>query len=248
MQDKNTLLSRIEDAVLFVQRRSCPKYIGFLDEQETSLALTKLHSISGVLYRFWSGYPEGERSVLGVFPLDWEIDTDAFPIVPISFNYRKQDKLSHRDFLGALMALGIERDTVGDIVVGIANTIVFVHKNIADYCICQITKIGSVGVRVELCDTAIPLLSPRLEEDTTTIASVRLDNVVGAVCKVSRSKAVALIEGGLVAVNGEITEKSTKQVPDGCKLTVRGFGKFIIVSTAAKTRKGRIVLEYKRYI
>ncbi len=248
MQDKSSLPARINDAVLLVQRRGCPKYIGFLNEQEASVALSCLRGAVGVAYRLWAGYPEGERNILGIFPQEWEIDTAAFPIVPVSFTYRTQDQLSHRDFLGALMALGIERDTVGDIVVGNGQTTVFLHQNIADYCFSQITKIGSVGVTAKIADVTEFSFSPRFEEKSATIASARLDNVVGALCNASRSRAMQWIEGGFVALDGIITTKSTKQVSVNCKLSIRGHGKFVITAIDQKTRKGRLVLAYKKYV
>ena len=248
MQDKTNLPSRIQDAVLFVQRRNCPKFIGFLSEQETSLALSNLKYVTDVSYRLWAGYEEGERAVLGIFPPNMEIDTAVFPIVAVCFNYREQDKLSHRDFLGALMSLGIERDTVGDIAVDTGKTIVFLHKNIADYCLSQIQKIGSVGVSVNITDANNLSLTKRFEEKSATIASTRLDNIVGAICNLSRSKALQLIEDGFVAIDGIITTKSTKQIPSNCKLSVRGYGKFVVTAVDQITRKGRIILEYKKYI
>lgn len=249
MQDKNALLSsQIRDAVQWVCRRGYPKYLGFLDERAASVALSCLGNVPDIQYRFWAGYPEGERTVLGLFPLGHTICTDDYPIQPVCFIYRPQDHLTHRDFLGALMALGIERDTVGDIVVGNGQTTVFLHSNIAEYCLTQITKIGAVGVRTQAAEPVLLSAAPRFEEKSTTVASARLDNVVCAVCGVSRTRAVQLIADGVVVLDGTVTAKSTKQLAAGCKLSVRGFGKFVITELEQKTRKGRLVLAYKKYI
>lgn len=246
MQD--LLVAQLRDAVQWVIHRGYPKYLGFFNEQEASAVLSFLQGTAGVSYSLWSGYPQGERVMLGIFPAEDAPSTEGFPIEAVSFVYRQQDSLTHRDFLGALMALGIERSTVGDIVVGNGRTTVFLHSNIADYCQSQISKIGAVGVRVQAAEPEALCLAPRFEEKSTTIASARLDNVVCAVCNTSRAHAAEWIADGLVALDGLITTKGTKQLSGGCKLSVRGRGKFVIVDLEQQTRKGRLVLQYKKYI
>lgn len=249
MLDKHTLVvSQIQDAVRRVARRGHPKYLGFFDEQSGSVARALLRGAPDVSYRLWGGYAQAERTVLGIFASDAEISTEAFPIQPVCFTYRAQDGLTHRDFLGALMALGIERDTVGDIVVGNGKTTVFLHSNIADYCLSQISKIGSVGVHAQIAELTIDDIAPRFEEKSTTIASARLDNIVSALCNVSRSQAVQWIEDGLVMMDGIIVNKITKPLLGSCKLSVRGRGKFVVFEPEQQTRKGRWVLAYKKYI
>lgn len=249
MQDAQALLvAQVRDAVQWVIHRGYPKYLGFFNEQEASVVLSCLRGVSGVSYQMWAGYEQGERVMLGIFPAGEEVRTEDFPIEAVCFTYRAQDRLTHRDFLGALMALGIERSTVGDIVVGNGRTTVFLHSNIAGYCLAQISKIGAVGVRAEAADPAALCAAPRFEEKSTTIASARLDNVVCAVCNTSRARAAEWIADGLVAVDGIITTKGTKQLSGSCKLSVRGCGKFVILDAEQQTRRGRLVLQYKKYI
>lgn len=245
--DLELLPAQVRDAVQWVFHHGCPKYLGFFNEQEASVVLSCLRGVTNVSYRLWSGYEQGERVMLGIFPADNECGED-FPIDAVCFTYRSQDKLTHRDFLGALMALGIERSTVGDIVVGDGKTTVFLHRNITAYCLSQISKIGSVGVHAEITNVTEFDFTPRFERKSTTIASTRLDNVVCAVCNTSRTRAAELIGDGLVAIDGIICTKITRQITGSCKVSVRGFGKFAILDVDQQTRKGRLVLNYNKYI
>ena len=184
--------------------------------------------------------------MLCCFPA-WAEDV-YFPLCAVTLTYRKSDTLSHRDFLGSLMALGIKRETVGDILAEEGRAVVFLTIEVKNFVLTQIKKIGRVGVTLTegFCE---PLpQSDKLAEFKDTVASNRLDCVVSSLCSVSRGNAAELIENGFVSVNSVVTEKATKLITDGDIITVRGKGKFIITSLSAKTKKQRTVLEYKKYI
>ena len=89
--------------------------------------------------------------------------------------------------------------------------------------------------------------SPSLTIQSTTVASLRLDNVVAALTGGSRSRAVELINSSLVSVNSVIEQKITLNLQSGSAVTVRGFGKFLIEDAGGNTKKGRIILKYKKY-
>jgi RNA-binding protein YlmH len=88
----------------------------------------------------------------------------------------------------------------------------------------------------------------KLADFTVTVASARIDCVISALCGVSRSKAAELIEGGFVSLNSIMCDKTTRTVRNSDKVTVRGKGKFIIDNLNDLSKKGRIILKYKKYI
>lgn len=239
------LIARISDTIEICERTKKPKFFGFLSLEQTVLAQRFLENQS-VSYRFFGGYEGAQRVMLGSFP-DWAEDF-SFPITAITFSFRKTDTLSHRDFLGSLMALGLKRETVGDILVENGRAVVFLVTEVKEYVLNQISKIGRMGVTLNE-GYSLPLpKSNKMIEVTDTIASNRLDCVVSSVSSVSRGVANELIEQGLVSVNSVVCQKPTKLIVDGDILTVRGKGKFTVCSLSGKTKKQRTVLVFKKYI
>lgn len=243
--DNELLSARVGDVADIVEKSNHFKFFGFLSLEEKVLC-ERIISRRNVKYSFFGGYDNATRVVLGCFP-DWASDI-PFPITPITFIYRKSEVLKHRDFLGAILSLGLKRETVGDILIGEGYAIAFVLDEISDFVVSQIDKVARVGVTAKIgCDLPLPSIS-ELSEFSATVSSERLDCVVSALCNISRSQALSKIEGGFVSVNSQICEKATKTVISGDAVTIRGFGKFLIDSLIDKTRKGRIVLKYKKYV
>ncbi len=243
--DSEFFTARVDDAVCHSARNKAPKFLGFLTPQEAAIADSILKK-QCAKYLFYGGYGGAERQFLACLP-DW-CDNPDFPIVPLTFRYRVSDKLSHRDFLGSLMALGITRESVGDILVEDGRAVVFVTEDVLRYITEQITKIGKVGVTVtEGFSEPLPSRGT-LADFTVTAASLRLDCAVAALTGVSRSRAAELIENDLVFVNSLCCNKLTKCISDGDKITVRGRGKYIIDAVSEHTRKGRVIINFKKYI
>lgn len=243
--ESEILIARINDTLSIAQKTSKPKFFGFLSREEAALT-EKTLSNQNARFILFGGYENAERVMLCCMP-DW-CDSVDFPIAAVTFSYRKTDTLRHRDFLGALMSLGIIRESVGDILVEEGRAVVFLREDIAEYVFYHLDKIGRVGVTPVMGFTA-PLPEMNLLVTTSvTISSLRLDCVVAALCGFSRNKADEIINIGYVAVNSVTCEKSTKQITSGDVLSVRGKGKFIISDTNSKTKKDRIVLEFKKYL
>ena len=239
------LKARINDTFEICRKASKPKFLGFLSKEEAVLAECTLKSRNAD-FTFFGGYKSAERVMLGCFP-KWDNEKN-FPISAVTFYYRKTDVIGHRDFLGSLMALGITRMSVGDILVEEGRAVVFVTGDVLGFVLSQIEKIGKVGVEVkEGYDEPLPQKN-KLSTFDCTVASERLDCVVAALCNLSRGTAVSKIEEGTVSVNSVVCEKPTKTVASGDAVTVRGKGKFLIESLELKTRKNRIVLKYQKYV
>lgn len=243
--DADLLKDRVYDTVGICMRSDRPKFLGFLSDEEAVLVKGIVKTLSAQ-YEFFGGYDGAGRVILGCFP-EWE-NVRHFPITPITFEFRRQDTLTHRDVLGSLMALGLKRETVGDILIEAGRAVVFVTCENADFIISQISKIGRVGVTAEKGFSEPLPKTGTMEESSVTVASNRLDCVVAALIGVSRNKAAEIIEQSLVSVNSVVAEKTTLKVNDGDIISVRKKGKFKIESQGEKTRKDRIILKFKKYV
>ncbi len=236
--------ARVFDALDISRKSGAPKFLGFLtmDEAATADALLKAQ---GAVYSFFGGYEGAERTVLCCSDGGY---TPSFPIDAFTLTFRPCDTLSHRDFLGALMSLGITRESVGDILIEKGRAVIFVYHDVARYVREQLRTVGRVGVTVsEGFALPLPQLSQK-QECSDTVASSRLDCVVSALVSCSRAAASTLIADGEVAVNSVGCKKATKTVESGDRITVRHKGKFEILSLDDRSKKGRIILKYNKFI
>ena len=159
-------------------------------------------------------------------------------IEPLAPKFAEQ--LTHRDFLGAVMNLGIERDTVGDIFVRDREAVVFCQEGIVSYLTDYLKQVRHTHVKCSVTRAAECLGSPVAEELTFSVASPRIDTMVSKVYNIARSRSQELIRAGRVFVNGRLTENNSCTLGRGDAVTARGFGRFVYVGEQGETRKGKI--------
>jgi len=244
-RDETELLrAKLRDCLRAVLRRPC--FLGFLDESQAALCRDFLKR-EPVSCLFWGGYKEAERVMAGFFPDYMEPEPAVFPIKPFTFTFRKEDKPGHRDFLGSFMGLGIERDVVGDILVGEGRCVVFIREEMGRYFTDNLRKIGRIGVKLsEGCQHPLP--DSRVYKPVGgVVASARLDCMVALLCKTSREKAAGMIIGGLAAVNHLEVLAGDRKIEESDIITVRGYGKFIIDTLGPLTGKGRLKVQCRKY-
>ena len=240
-----SITDRVSDAINLVELRAVPRFVGFLSSSQCAECSPLLKNIK---HAFFGGYQGAERTILGVFP-DWcEMDESEFPITPLTFNFNTSYTLSHRDFLGTVMSLGIKREAVGDILIDKGKAVVFLTREIAPYVKSQISKVGGVGVTItEGVKGKLPQAS-EVASFTASVSSLRADCVVAALGGKSRSGAIELIEKGLVSVNSVGVVKPTQTIGTDDIVSVRGGGRFKITEAEHLTKKGRIILKWNKYI
>ena len=242
------LRARIADACHLCERRSCPRFVGFLDEHCQAVARAVLRETGQSNAVFFGGYPDAERVMFGVFPDFMEPDVALFPLVAMQFRYRPSATLSHRDFLGTLLANGVKREVIGDIVCSPGSTVVFVAEEVAPYLADNVRKVGGEGVSIVYPYTEPVAVQREFRELTDTVASPRLDCVVKAAARISREEAVRRIEGGFVSLNHMPCESVSATVTEGDVLSIRGCGRFVVAAVGPQTKKGRYVLKLQQYI
>ncbi len=244
--DKEILTARLRDAVRMSEERMTPKFVGFLDSSGAAVA-SAVAKNEKARWRLFGGYEDAERVMFGAFPSWCETDEDYFPIKKLRIINHSTKALEHREILGTLMALGIERDTVGDILPDQRDAVVFVSDTVSQFIITQVTKIASCGVDIVVDETDYMPLPKGFTEASDTLASARVDAVVSSLAKCSRSTALEYILAGFVAVNGLCVQKASKEILEGDVVTIRKKGRFIVDSLSERSKKGRIVLKYRRY-
>ena len=217
--------------------------MGFLDERQ-QLVLQNALQRQKAEFSFFGGTDDAERRVLCV----GEASGEEYPIAALTASFKKEYTLSHRDFLGALMALGVKRESIGDIRCGEGLCVFFAHEDIKKYLLENFDKAGKVGLTLtEGVNVPLPV-AHSFQSLQKTVASNRLDGVISALLNTSREQAIQMITAGLVTHNHIEASKNTARVDKDDVIAVRGKGKFVIDSIELPTKKGRIRLEARKYV
>ncbi|MDE6386725.1 MAG: hypothetical protein K2L82_02825 [Lachnospiraceae bacterium] len=219
-----------------------------LSEQQAFYGIQREVEYAG--YSMEGGSPLCERKMIRFGAPDILGYEETYPIkclrvVPQAPKFA--ESLSHRDFLGAIMNLGIERDTVGDIFVEDKEAVVFCLDSIAEYLIENLEQVRRTRVKCMAGGMIEKLRSPVTEEISLSVPSARIDTVVSKLYNVARSQSLELFRGGRVYVNGRLTENNSYTMKIGDMVTVRGFGRFIYAGEQGQTRKGKIRIGVEVY-
>lgn len=243
--DKSEILKRrVQDAMRLCEKYAAPRFTGFLDEAEQAFLGD---GFSGGMY--FGGTKDAKRRVLGFFP-DWQEPCgEDFPISCVKISNRAASELSHRDYLGTVMSLGIDRSKIGDINIDGSCAYMFVISDIARHIADNITKIANCGVSCNIIPVSeAPEYEERAAYTDTVAASMRLDACVAAAFALSRKNAAELISQGRVEVNHIACEKPARELCAGDLMSVRGFGRAEIAAVGGDTRSGRQHITIKKFI
>jgi RNA-binding protein YlmH len=159
----------------------------------------------------------------------------------------KFSNLTHRDFLGGILSLGIERSKIGDLLVDKNACYVPVHEDIEDFIIYNIDKISTAVCKVEAIDNLKLIPKHTFKEEVILVSSVRIDGIVSKIAKTSRTKAQAMIEQGQVLINYVKIKDNSYELKGEERITIRGFGKFIMGNSVGNSKSGRIKIVIKKY-
>ena len=248
--DDRILLAKVWDKINTGIRKNIPANTCFLSLRELEMTRFLFGTLEGLLP--FGGYPDAERQMLVYLP-DYLEETALYeenaPLVCLRATFFQGDTPNHRDFLGALMGIGIGRETVGDICVGKGSCDFFVTAEIAPYILQNFLSAGRTKLHLEQIPLdAVAVPEPEVKEIRDTVASVRLDSILSSGFRIGRSAAVQYISAGKVAIDGLPCEKPDKTVPEDAKISVRGLGKIQLVNVNGLTKKGRISVVIHRYV
>lgn len=242
--------ARLGDIVKRSERDGLCCFSNFLDEKQCVEAQRWCQYNAGsLMHTLFGGFPDAKRRILAVFP-DYYEDciTDEFPIKCLTFTFRRGDRLTHRDFLGTFMGLRLKRDVIGDIIVGEGIAQVFVTDIAARLIMSSVSKIGKTGVKI-FDDRPFQLeVKQEFRNISGTVASMRLDCVVGLAAGVSRENAAKLIRSERVDINHLTASSVSQELHAGDVLSIRGCGRFILSDINGSTKKGRIHINLCKFI
>lgn len=225
-----------------VEDAYAPKLTGFLDPREQFIVETIVNN-AGLSYDAYGGFLKPERERLLIYPDYYEPETDDYQVALFSINYpAKFVTLEHRDILGSLMSLGIDRSKFGDIRLQDDIAQFAVVDELKDYLAANFNSIGKSKVRIEQLDSSVALIDSMESwtEELYTISSLRLDAVVAAIMNSPRQKAVTLVQNDKVKVNHTVRNQPAFELNELDSLSVRGAGRFKILSIEGRTRKDKI--------
>ncbi len=242
------LCARAEDAVRLSGMRGTPYFLPFLDERQQMLVRGVFRRLHADNVCFFGGYADGERVMAGCFPPEYPPDETWFPIARMAFRYREQTKLTHRDFLGAIMSCGVKREKIGDILCGTGLTVVFADEEIAPFLCEQMDRVAGEGVTIEIGYTGDLPAARQYRDIRATIASARLDCAVKALLSVSREAASAKIAAGAVSVNHMVCTDASGRIAAGDCISIAGSGRFLIDAAEQPTKKGRLFFKARQCI
>ena len=220
----------------------------FLDLRQKELFISQFNKFSGIKIEFYAGYEgDTERTIACVFDEYDEAYSWDYPLSVIRSEINGDEKLTHRDFLGAIMNLMIKREYIGDIMVQDDICYIICHNNMAPVIISELKKVRHSFVDFEYYDQPVVYTRQISQQKSITVASMRLDAVVSAVLNCSRNEGVTLIKQGNVSVNHLLAKRSDFEIMDEDILSIRGRGKYRISFDGSKSRKDRYFITYYKY-
>lgn len=223
------------------------EFTDFLTLGEIETAKSVLH---GANHRFYGGLPDAERQMLCIAPEDVEITPELFPIcgmriIPKSLKFA--ENLSHRDVLGSVLGLGLERSVIGDIYVKDKEAYLLCSERIATFLEEQFTQVRHTKVSCTLAEAEENEFEREFRSIARTVSTNRIDAVAAAAFGISRSSTATAISGGRVFINGREISSPSIQVKEGDVISFRGEGKARLKEIGGLTKKGRISITLERY-
>lgn len=255
MQEKNDkeiqmLKNRLKDLAAKSFRQNIFTFTDFLGLAEQDLFWQMEREFAGCGFKVFGGREQADRVMVrfgNPEAFGYEVE---FPFVCVHIrplNQKFADDLSHRDFLGALMNLGMERSCLGDIVVGEKEAHLFCLETMAEYICENLTQVRHTQVSCNITTDFQELPQEEPKKILLQVNSPRVDALIAKIYNLSREESLRLFAAGKVFVNGRLCESNAKSLKVGDAVNARGFGKFIYLGEKGETRKGKTNVEAAVY-
>ncbi len=252
-EEERLLLARVLDKLELTRTRNIPSHTGFLSPQERAAVEALLNLCGHPRHLFFGGFEGAERTVCAFLP-DWQEPEDWLagedcPVRALRASFPAGAGLTHRDFLGAVLGLGLDREKLGDLLVGEGQCDLLLLAELEDFLLLHLDQAGRY--RLKLAPVALAQLTPPQVQVRTvrdTVSSLRLDAVAASGFSLSRGKAADLISSGRFQLNHRECVKPDRAVAEGDVLSCRGLGKCVVREVGGPSKKGRIMLVLERYV
>ena len=255
-QEERLLVAKVLDKLEFTKTKNKIQYTDFLNlnEQETAMKLLKKAGYKN--YYFYGGKENSERKILVIYPeklteeMSRKNDSKILSIIRIKLPNDLEGEYDHRTYLGSVIKIGVEREKIGDILVEKIGADIIVKQEMAKYILQSLTEL----TRFKSAEITLEDISKLKEIDvskveiSSVVISLRLDNIVSVLARISRSKALEILKQERVFLNHQVETKPSRQVKVGDIITIRGKGRFEFREIAGSTRSGRFVIKIDKYI
>lgn len=241
------LSRRLREQALRAHHSGVPQFTHFLEPPDEIRARTAANE-AGTHVFFFGGYPDAERRIAAFS--DDPTDEAEYPIACLELKWNpKFASPEHRDLLGAVMGLGIERDATGDIAFGETEgtAYLFAREDMASYICAGLESAGRAHLSVSPAAQPPRLREPEGRTIRVTVSSERLDAILAESLNLSRAQAQKLVSQGLVKRNHAVELRGDVHLAEGDLLSVRGFGRMRILAFDGDTRRGRRIVRLFRF-
>jgi RNA-binding protein YlmH len=255
-KDDKILLAQILDKIEIAETKNKIGNTDFLDMAQIDLVQKFINRINIANYISYGGFEQAERKMFIIYPERFKTEvveknlSNIVQIIRIELPDDLKGKYTHRDYLGAIIKLGVRREKVGDIIVDSNGADIIVEKDITKFLLenlGSLTRFSKSAITEENINDLRPV-EIRKEELEIIVSSLRLDNVISELARCSRSKALDIINMERVFINFQNETKKTKQIKIGDMVTIRGKGRFYIKDFVGQTKSGRTVVKVEKYI
>ena len=248
-KEEELLAKRMVDLSRQAQQKSAVLFSEFLNLNELNIFNQEISNLYSS-YEIFGGYALSERQMIAFIPdalcYTWNYPIACLKISPV--NQKFAETLTHRDVLGSLMSLGIERSKLGDILVDDTESYVFCQEQLVSFFITELTRIRHTMINIQRIEPEELEIQPKTEVIRQTITSTRLDCIIACICNISRSQANQWIKGGKIFINNRAILQPAAECSPGELISVRSVGRFRFLEVLGETRKGRLKIQYEKYI
>lgn len=255
-KDDKILLAQVSDKIEMCENKNKIEYTNFLDLAQIELVQNYIDKLKIENYISYGGYEQSERKLFVIYPEKFNSTVveknlvSIVKIVRIQLPDELKGKYAHRDYLGAVIKLGVKREKVGDIIVDNDGADIIVEKDISKFLLenlSGLTRFSKSKITIEKIDN-LRTVEVRREEREIIVSSLRLDNVISELARCSRNKALDIINMERVFVNFQCETKKTKQIKTGDMVTIRGKGRFYIKELVGQTKSERVIVKIEKFV
>ena len=250
MEKNEFFLKRIRELANLSYQRDIVTFSDFLNLNEQNMVSSLKQQFPQVVMETFGGYDNAERQMVAFHPdalaFTWEYPIDCLKIEPKAIKF--SENLSHRDYMGALLNLGVDRSVIGDIIVQEKAAWFFCQSKMTEFFLENLCHVRHTNILITKVNDPEEFPHPNLESINGTCASVRLDSLIALAFKASRSSMVSYIESGQVFVNGKLITSNGYEPKEGDIVSVRGKGRFIFDGVSHQTKKGRCGVRILLYV
>ena len=257
-EEDRLLASKLLDKIEFVSKRNSVEYTEFLDMRQRKILEKILLDMKYKNYVTTGGHSGAERTLITLYPEKLEevfkennfgFDT-ILSVIRINLPNELKGIYHHRDYLGAVIKIGIKREKVGDIITSKDGADLIVLKEAEKYILEGLKNLTRFSkAKFELLPLeSLKIEEPKIQKFSIIVPSMRIDSIVSEAIRTSRAKGTSIIKEERVYINHELVTKGSKEVKTGDILTVRGKGRFIVGNILNTTKKGNLVIDIEKYI